>query len=363
MPIALPSSVRDIVFSGAIAVVIAVTTVAYLPFEDGGFSVWSWVLIVVASGALAVRNRYPVTVGVVTLVACYVYYPFVGPDGPILMTFVIALYTIAKQGRLVAALVLGAHAGMASAYGEIVSNGEHLGDAGLLMLLGWLAAAVAFGHARRNSLALLRETEQRAATEERLRIARELHDSLGHHLSLINVQAAAALHRFDVDPEQGRNALGLVKDESKQTLRELRATLGVLRSPSEHDQEGPGLAQLDLLVEQARSTGLSVVTEVAGERRPLPPDTDLAAYRLVQEALTNVRRHAAASTATVRIRYLAGELRIDVVDDGEGGKGEPGNGLTGMGERVRALGGDLSVRSGTRGGFRVTARLPQGASA
>ncbi|MEU3272840.1 sensor histidine kinase [Saccharomonospora sp. NPDC006951] len=360
MPTALPSATRDIAFSAVIAVVIAGTTVAYLPFDDGEFSVWSWVLLIVASGALAMRNRHPVAVGIVTLAVVCVYYVFVGPDGPILLTFVIALYSTAKQGRLLAAIVLGALAGIATAYGEIVSNGEHLGDVGLVMLLSWLVAAIAFGHARRNSLALLRETGQRAATEERLRIARELHDSLGHHLSIINVQAGAALHRFDADPEQGRTALGLVKAESKQTLRELRATLGVLRSPTE---QGPGLDQLDLLVEQARSTGLSVVTEVAGERRPLPPDADLAAYRVVQEALTNVGRHAAASTATVRIRYLAGELKIEVADDGEGGKGEPGNGLTGMGERVKALGGDLSVGSGKAGGFSVTARLPQGAGA
>ncbi|MEU6643158.1 sensor histidine kinase [Saccharomonospora sp. NPDC046836] len=359
MSIGLSSRARDAGLVLGVGVVVVAGT-AVQPGAAGLSSVWSWVLVVGACAALAVRRRYPVTVAATTLLSCVLAYGVVGADGPILLTFVVALYAVAARGRTVVAAALLLLALGAVVLGETASPQRHIDDPGLLMLTGWLVASIGLGRARHTQLAYAREAEQRAATEERLRIARELHDALGHNLSLINVQAAAALHRLDQNPEQAGTALGAIKQASKESLRELRSTLGVLR---EVDAQLPGLAHLDTLVEQARAGGLAVVTEVAGERRELAPETDLTAYRLVQEALTNVRRHAGARRATVRIRYKPKELRVEVIDDGKGGQAEAGYGIAGMSERVRALGGDFTTHSQAGGGFRVSARLPQGVGA
>jgi signal transduction histidine kinase len=189
-----------------------------------------------------------------------------------------------------------------------------------------------------------------------LRIARELHDALGHHLSLINVQASAALHR--PDPERSAQALTTIKQTSKETLRELRATIGVLRGETPAPAAPPpGLSRLYELVTAAGQTGLAIRTELTGTR-PLPPDVDLAAYRIVQEALTNVTRHAGATTAVIRVRPDGDEVLVEIEDDGTGRPGTPGTGILGMGERARALGGAVTASPGPDGGFRVRARLP-----
>ncbi|MFC4002032.1 sensor histidine kinase [Prauserella oleivorans] len=360
MPIALSTRTRDV----GVAVLVAAAVVGGALYQGrygdrpGMPDGWSWLLLVGTPAMLLCRRRFPVAVAAATLIATGVYYATAAIDGPLVLPFVVALYTAAAHGRTTQAAALAVLAIGGVALGEFAGDRRHIDDAAVLMLAGWLVASIALGRARRTHLAYLHEAEQRAATEERLRIARELHDVLGHNLSLINVQAGAALHRIDADPGQARGALDAIKTASRDTLREFRATLGVLRQV---DARRPGLDQLDTLIEQARAGGLSVVTEVDGERRPLAPETDLTAYRLVQEALTNVRRHADARTATVRIRYAPRELRVEVADDGRGGAVEPGNGIRGMSERVRALGGDLSAGGQAGGGFRVVARLPQGA--
>jgi signal transduction histidine kinase len=202
----------------------------------------------------------------------------------------------------------------------------------------------------------LAEEARRRATEERLRIARELHDLLGHHLSLINVQASAALHR--PDPARSEQALTAIKQSSRETLRELRATLGILRRDGEAPTApAPALDRLGDLVTAAGRSGVTIRTELAGDR-PLPAEVDLAAYRIVQEALTNVTRHAGATAAVVRVRLEDDEVLVEVEDDGAGPAGVPGNGILGMRERARALGGSLTTGPGTDGGFRVCARLP-----
>ncbi|MBQ1014032.1 sensor histidine kinase, partial [Micromonospora sp. M51] len=200
------------------------------------------------------------------------------------------------------------------------------------------------------------EAARRRATEERLRIARELHDVLGHHLSLINVQASAALHR--PDPARSEQALTAIKQASKETLHELRATLGVLREEGAGAAvPAPGLSRLDDLVRTAGRPELEIRTELA-ETRPLPPEVDLAVYRIVQEALTNVARHAGATTAVVRVRPDHDDVLVEVEDDGTSQPGTPGSGISGMRERARALGGSLTTGSQPDGGFRVCARLP-----
>jgi signal transduction histidine kinase len=242
--------------------------------------------------------------------------------------------------------------------------------------LAWLVAVIAASEgwrARRERLAQTRaareEAERRRGSEERLRIAQELHDVLGHHISLINVQAGVALYLMDDDPEQARSALAAIKQSSRELLHEMRATLGVLRGVDEHPphQPVPGLARLDSLVAETRAAGLPVTVEIRGPRRDLPASVDLAAYRIVQEALTNTRKHAGPAQARVVVRYDEHGLTVQVDDDGRG-TGSPGsdggriagggNGLPGMRERAQALGGTIAAGPRPEGGFHIRAFLP-----
>ena len=207
------------------------------------------------------------------------------------------------------------------------------------------------------------EETRRRASEERLRIAQELHDVLAHNISMINVQASTALHLLDDQPERARPSLSAIKDASKEALVELRSALDVLRQSGERAPRAPttGLDQLDALVERTRSAGVAVELTVEGDHRTLPPGVDLAAFRIVQEALTNVVRHAHARNVTVRVGYRPEDLTVEVDDDGLGPGAEPdgqGNGIVGMRERAATLGGELDAGARPGGGFRVRARLP-----
>jgi len=207
------------------------------------------------------------------------------------------------------------------------------------------------------------ETARRRAMEERLRIARELHDSLTHSISVIQVQAGVAVHLAHKRGEDVPPALQAIEEAGADAARELRATLGVLRSDENGD--GSGLSQLDSLVARAQTAGLPVTVTVAGSPRPLPPEVDQAAYRIVQESLTNVSRHAGHARASVRLHYTPQSLSVQVDDDGKGtGASDgtrpsgPGLGLIGMRERVSALGGHLHAGPRAGGGFQVRAELP-----
>jgi signal transduction histidine kinase len=242
---------------------------------------------------------------------------------------------------------------------------------------GWLISAGVMAVTFRMWQLHVREVEQRAeeaertrdeaarrrAMEERLRIARELHDSLTHSISVIQVQAGVAVHLARKRGEDVPPALLAIQEAGADAVRELRATLGVLRS--EEDGEGSGLSQLDSLVARARTAGLPVTVTVTGAERPLPPEVDQAAYRIVQEALTNVSRHAGHARASVHLHYTPETLSIQVDDDGNGTvtrtgtrPSGPGLGLVGMRERVSALGGGLQAGPQDHGGFQVRAELP-----
>ena len=207
------------------------------------------------------------------------------------------------------------------------------------------------------------EAARRRAMEERLRIARELHDSLTHSISVIQVQAGVAVHLARKRGEDAPPALLAIQEAGADAVRELRATLGVLRS--EEDGDGSGLGQLDSLVARARAAGLPVTVTVTGAQRPLPPEADQAAYRIVQEALTNVSRHAGQARASVHLHYTPETVSVQVDDDGTGTVTPagirppgPGLGLAGMRERVSALGGQLQAGPQDGGGFQVRAELP-----
>jgi signal transduction histidine kinase/nucleoside-diphosphate-sugar epimerase len=212
------------------------------------------------------------------------------------------------------------------------------------------------------------EELRRRAGEERMRIARDLHDVVAHNISVINVQANTALHLMDRQPDRARTALTTINEVSRQALAELRSVLGVLRDVDESEPRAPapGLARLDDLADTAAAAGLAVRIEERGQRAPLPADVDLAAYRIVQEALTNSVRHSGGTNATIRIAYRKDALGIEVDDDGaRRPPGRPagqaqgtGSGIAGMTERAAALGGTLQAGPWPGGGFAVRAWLP-----
>ena len=239
------------------------------------------------------------------------------------------------------------------------------------LLLGWFVAANIAGLIARQHRAYLEQAEQRAAEaertreemalrragEERLRIARDLHDSLTHSISVVKVQAGIAVHLARKHGEQPSAALLAIQEASSAAMRELRATLEVLRSP---DAE-IGLARMDELVERTRAAGVPVQVTVSGEPPELPAEVDLAGYRVVQEALTNVARHAGPASAEVHVEYTAALLTVSVTDDGEASAAvpvTPGVGLRGMRERVTGLGGTLHTAHRDGGGFFVRATFP-----
>jgi signal transduction histidine kinase len=206
---------------------------------------------------------------------------------------------------------------------------------------------------------------RRAATATRVEIARELHDVIAHSLSLIAVQAGVANWVTASQPDQAEQALTSIEQISRGALREMRVLLGVLRTDGEEPSASPrlaparGLSDLDELAGQVTATGLDVSVDAHGTARPLPPGLDLAAYRVVQEAVTNVIKHAAASRCQVTVRHAADAVTLEVTDDGRGPGGDkPGHGITGMRERVAMYGGDFSAGPAGSGGFRVTARFP-----
>ncbi|MFD3499220.1 sensor histidine kinase [Streptomyces sp. NPDC058676] len=347
-------------------------------------TVLGWFLALVGWLVLGFRYTASVTVGAVSLVAAVAYYQITDVDGPSpMIVFMVALYTVARVGRLTAVVTLAVVVMLVVTYGEFIAVGDErkVDNMAIALLSGWFLSVIAFGHAMRvrqayqaeaeaRALAAERERDVRArqsATEERLRIARELHDVLGHNISLINVQAAAALHRSAKRPGQTAEliaGLEFVRDTSKDALRELRATLGVLRQVDEVAPVAPaaGLERLGELTDRACATGLKLTVETTGEPSVLPPQISLAAYRIVQESLTNITRHAEAAHARIGVHYGPGELRVHIEDDGRGaGEGGHGSGITGMAERARALGGELTARD-TGDGFRVAARLPLSAA-
>jgi signal transduction histidine kinase len=257
--------------------------------------------------------------------------------------------------------------------GPALGTARGAGISGAIALAAWLIALLSVievvrSRRERATEAARREAEtaQRRATDERLRIARELHDAVAHNMSLINIQAGVALHLFDEQPGYARDALATIRESSKEALVELRSILGVLRQVDAGAPRAPtpSLAGLVELVHKANSAGLAVTLDVDPELPPLPRSVDLAAYRIVQESLTNALRHAGARHGRVLVAACGDRLEVTVTDDGRGipDSAPVGHGLTGMRERALLLGGELDVAS-TSAGVRVHAVLPLAGSA
>jgi signal transduction histidine kinase len=385
---ALPGagSTRRWVVDAVIAAVVTALQVAgtYGAAYHGGAaaSPLEYAVVAAAGLALVARRRFPVGVLVVTGTASVGCWALARAASPIFLCDIVALVTVVlarKRAAAVLALIayylgyqwLPVLTGVRRAPSPLAAA---LAAAGLAVLLG---AAELLRLRRQRAAAIARSRQDQArrqASEERLRIARDLHDVVAHNISVINVQANTALHLIDRQPERAAAALSVIHEVSKQALAELRSVLGVLREDGAGAQRAPspGLGRLGDLVGTAASAGLTVRVERDGPERPLPADVDVAAYRIVQEALTNTARHSAGSTATVRVRYSDDDVVIQVEDDGageparaarpagkgSGGNGSGGNGIAGMTERAHALGGSLHAGPRAGGGFQVRARLP-----
>ncbi|HEY2268984.1 MAG TPA: sensor histidine kinase [Streptosporangiaceae bacterium] len=337
------------------------------------------VLVGAACLVLAGRRRWPVTVLGLSVAAATVYTLLGYLNGSVLVAPMIAVYTVASltDVRRAVAYGLGTLVVLGSASIAVNPLGRFGGSVEILPFM--TAAVVVAGIAVANRRAYVESIRDRAeqdarrrVDEERLRIARELHDVVAHTMATINVQAGVAAHVLSTRPETVAESLQAIKTASKEGLRELRAILNVLRQADDADptQPVPGTAQLGTLITGARGAGLDTTLSVTGEPAPLPAAVDLAAYRIVQESLTNAIRHAGPATAAVSLGYHHDELRIEVTDTGRGPAPGPGNtshghngnggghGLAGMRERAATVGGSLETGPGPAGGFRVAARLP-----
>jgi signal transduction histidine kinase len=375
----------------AIDVVIAAAVIAFGVWVSQQADSWSphtqnealpgvlaLVLLGLGGAALVARRRYPVAVLLVTLVTA-IWAMELGAKA-VWFAVIVAFFTaiLARQrAAAIGSLVVGYVASVWPPW--LIGQQNHSSvmfalvlAAGLLFLL-IVAELIRIRSQRAAALERSRTDElRRRASEERLQMARDLHDIVAHNIAVINVQANTALHLMDRQPERARTALATINDVSKQALVELRSVLGVLRDVDSGGVSGaprapaPGLARLGDLVENAAAAGLAVRVEEDGQPAPLPADVDLTAYRIIQEALTNSARHSGGSAATVRLGYDGGALLVEVDDDGAPGAGGPaptaangsGRGIAGMAERAAALGGSLEAGPRPRGGFGVRARLP-----
>ncbi|MET8101146.1 sensor histidine kinase [Streptomyces sp. NPDC005236] len=338
---------------------------------------FSRALLLVGSGLLLWRQRYPVFVVFGTAAVALAYVAAGYPYGPVFLPVAVACFSAVVAGHRRAAwtavgLLWAGHLLVAHwLYRGLPPTGDHppswMQEIGIAT---WVVAVLALSElvrTRREQWSRERaeraQAARRRADEERLRIARELHDVLAHSISVINVQAGVGLALLDSDPEQARTALTTIKAASKEALGEVRQVLDTLRAPGEAPRApAPGLDRLPELVEQAASAGLTVEIEgIEGEVPAPAPGTDLAAFRIVQEALTNVVRHSGSRRARVRFDHERGVLRLRIDDDGPAtgaAAGGSGNGLAGMRERAAALGGTIEAGPRDDGGFRVLAVLP-----
>jgi len=322
-------------------------------------------LLLAASGVLWWRDRAPVVVLASTAAAAVAYYLVGGPPGPEPVPFVVALYGVARAGYRRVAIVAVPAATLVVVLADQLAaraSGEPAEGGDLVAVVAVLVAAVGLGELARSRDGHRRAVREQAAAEERLRIARELHDTLAHQLTAISVQAGGALRRRETRPELAYPTLETIRRVAGEALTEVRQVLGVLRAGSEdavplvNESDERGLARLGRL---AAAAGVQVRESVIGEPIPLPSTVERAAYRVVQEALTNVARHSGTLQAEVRLTYGGDDLVVEVLDRGRGGEPASGGfGLAGMRERVAGLEGEVTAGPRTGGGFAVRARLP-----
>ncbi|MFC0508887.1 sensor histidine kinase [Micromonospora costi] len=355
-----------------------------------------YVLLTVSGLVLAVRRRWPVPVFVVTALASLVYYGLDFPDGPGWLGLFVALYTLAAYGDGRRSLMVAGVGTTLLAVVWLVAAADIEPRAAVGWVFFRIGASVmsaALGESVRSRRVIAAEAQERAelaersreeeartrVDAERLRIAREVHDTVAHAIAIINVQSGVTAHVLDKRPEVAREALQAIEQTSSRALREMRAILGVLRDDKDGRVPYPGLGQIDELAAKAREAGLDINLEETSPETPLPSAVGSAAYRIVQESITNVIRHVGPTRVTVALNPRIDALEIRVTDEGRraapgddpahphlpaqhptgtGSSAKPGRGILGMRERCQLLGGELDAKPTPAGGFEVTARLP-----
>ncbi|HEX5966832.1 MAG TPA: sensor histidine kinase [Intrasporangium sp.] len=362
----VPAGVGDWVIAVALAAALLVSGRSAQPSTDT-VEPLGYALLAAGGLALAARRRTPLVVLVVTG-ACAVGYQALGFDVPA-VAFLFAVYAAMRAGHRLATAAASV-AMLAALPLAALANGKDLGAALAqsrdALEVAWLIAAAAAGEALRQAELRADEadrtreqTAQRRADEERLHIARELHDSLTHQISVIKLQSEVAVHVARRRGEEVPEALLAIQEAGREASRELRATLAALRDGDSNHAHG--IDHLPELVDRARASGLDATLTIEGERQDVPAAVGRTVYRIVQESLTNVARHADSASATVRIDWRPDALAVRIDDDGPATPGvtsAPGVGLLGMRERVTALGGRLRAAPRTEGGFSVEAELP-----
>jgi signal transduction histidine kinase len=378
-PVLLDGAVALITF-GTMAVKLAGH--GRLPAGQHATTPLDWALAVLIVAPLLTHRRFPRASLAVCLAALIGYAAGRPPAYPGLAVFVLTFDITLHSSRRVALTALFASAAAITLSLRLqptsVASTSTWVESELGIAVAWLAAEnLRIRRARWSELQaraerLEREREdeaRRAVTEERLRIARELHDVIAHSMSVIAVQSGVGNHVIDSQPDQARQALAAIEATSRSALTEMRRLLGVLRQEGEPRGSlvpAPGLADLTSLVTQVQDAGLRVWVHVEGRPRPVPPGVDLSAYRIIQEALTNVIKHAASATAGVTIRYRADSVTVEITDEGLAATGadvpparlNPGHGIIGMRERVAVFGGEFAAGPIPGGGFGVRACFP-----
>ncbi|GII95065.1 two-component sensor histidine kinase [Sinosporangium siamense] len=372
---------------GLIALLIAAAVIAMIAGSEGEAgakppNALAYAMGLAMGAVLIFRREWPLPVLVASCGLVLAYHSLAYPSLAIAIILGVATYTAAERGHFGwAAAVVGALTLYSMGYRAFVVR-----DSMLTLILekatlqaALLAAALFLGETTRSRRALAEEVRERlrraredreAEAErrieaERLRIARELHDVIAHTITVIQVQAKVAVELFDEKPEQSRHAMGVIGSASSEAMSELRSTINLLRQVDMGQElRAPvsRLSNVDDLVGMAQKAGLTVGWGTSGEVYDLPAAVDASAYRIIQESMTNVIRHSGATTAKVTMVYEPQGIAIEIVDNGRGSGvpdgGTPGHGLTGMRERVAALGGHLAAGPAPDGGFRVHAWLP-----
>ncbi|GAT71214.1 two-component system sensor histidine kinase [Planomonospora sphaerica] len=401
VPLRLPASAQDALLALFITVMQVQGTmvrnageVVQRPLTDLGNL--GYVLLIAGGAVVAVRRRWPVPVFVTAALTSLVYYTLDFPDGPGWLGLFVAFYTVAAYGDGRRSLVIVGVGASVLAVGWLVAAADIEPRAAIgwvYFRIGVSVMSAALGESVRTRQVIAAEAQERAEAAERtreeeararvdaerLRIAREVHDTVAHAIAIINVQSGVTAHVLDKRPETAREALRVIEQTSSRALREMRAVLGVLRD-GDGDDEGrapyPGLGQIGELAAKAREAGLDIELEETSPAAPLPGAVGSAVYRIVQESITNVVRHAGPTRVTIVLSPGTEDLEVRVTDEGRraaqdqesadphlsvrhpGGSAGPGRGIVGMRERCRLLGGELHAGPIPGGGFEVRARLP-----
>ncbi|MBW9206330.1 sensor histidine kinase [Mumia sp. zg.B17] len=385
----LPARAQDAVLALVVVVLQVQGTVSKVEAEPAtvirplaDFGGLGLVLLAASAAALVVRRRWPVAVFLATALASVTYYSLDYPDGPGWIALFVATYTLTALGDGHRSLALAASAIIVMSVVWLVAGADVEPRAAvgwIFFRIGAMVMSAALGESVRSRRVIAAEALERAelaertreeearrrVDEERLRIAREVHDTVAHAIAVINVQAGVTAHVLDRRPDEARATLEAIERTSSRALDEMRAILGVLRDDRDDRAPQPGMADLDELTHTAREAGLDLTFERTGADVPVSSAVGGAVYRILQESVTNVIRHAGPTKVTVALSCDHRTVELRVADDGRNGgirpgasPGEPGRGLRGMRERCQLLGGDLDARPTPAGGFQVVARLP-----